>query len=93
MKKRIAKLVGTVLMIATLAFSIIQLNTTVAQASGPDDCPSGFDVGCGNCWLTYALVWNQGQTVITECHYDCFCFGGGGGGEPFYIEQVVYLYD
>jgi len=86
-------MVGMVIMTATLVLSLIQLNTTTTQASGAEDCPPGSTVGCGNCYLSYALVWYQGGTIITECHYDCYCYGGGGGGEPFYIEQTVYLYD
>lgn len=93
MKRRIAKLLSTLIMTATLVFSLIQLNTSIAHASGAEDCPPGSNVFCGNCNLSYALVWYQGGTVITECHYDCYCYGGGGGGGEFYIEQTVYLYD
>lgn len=79
-------------MVAAVVFSVIQLNTTAVRASGPDSCPPGYSVFCGNCYLSYALVWNEGQTVFTECHYDCYC-SGGGGGDPMYIEQTVTVHD
>ncbi|HEY7506765.1 MAG TPA: hypothetical protein VH621_04115 [Nitrososphaera sp.] len=93
MVKRLGRLIAVALMAATIVFSAVQLNSPVVSASGADDCPPGYSVFCGNCWLDYALVWPQGGVIITECHYSCYCASGGGGGEPFYIEQTVYLYD
>jgi hypothetical protein len=95
LKKRIGKLLGMALLVAAIVFSVIQLNTTPVKASGAGDCPQGSEVFCGNCWLTYATVEYipSENLVLTECHYDCYCSGGGGGGEPFYIEQTVQLYD
>jgi len=92
MTTRIGKLIGTMVLVAVVV-AVAQMSTPAARASGAGDCPPGNSVFCGNCSLSYALVWPQGGVVITECHYDCWCSGGGGGGEPMYIEQTVNVYD
>ncbi len=87
MRKTIRNAIGALLLTAAVVFSVLQLNSRVAYASG---CPPADSVGC-------ACMFVDGTAIIIDgnaywyCSY--LCGTCGGNGDPLYIEQTVVVPD
>jgi hypothetical protein len=89
MKKRIWNLVAIAIMVTAIVVSVFQLNIPTVRAAG---CPQSPMVdGCFDCRFESSVSSTSGGVTYTTCYYTCFCYGGGGGGEPMYIEREVTL--
>lgn len=87
--KRVQNVIAVLIVMGAIVFSLIQLNTPVANASTCPTHPQGLEQ-CGGCNLQEETVMWVDGVPYRHCFYNCWgC--PGPGGEPMAIEREVVV--